>query len=77
MRCLICDKETNRKYALYCDEHRTEIFVETGRSHLIEDSINNPITNDERWAIIGANSNIAAMQEVIDLRKPKLVMSKL
>ncbi len=76
MKCIICDKENNRKLALYCDEHRNNVFQEAGRKSIFDD-IKQPITNNERWAIIGASSSLEAMRELAGLKNTITVMSKL
>ena len=73
MKCIICNKENNRKWALYCDEHRTNVFAEGGKKSIFDD-VKQPITNGERWAITGINSSLNAMREIAGLNT-KLVMS--
>jgi len=68
VKCIICNEENNRKWAVYCDKHRNNVFAEGGRKSIFDD-IKKPITNNERWAIIGASSSIEAMESVYRMFK--------
>lgn len=64
MRCLICDKDTGRKYALYCDDGcRVGLGIEKPfkkLEYLIDDN--------DKWVAIGTSSSMASLRELAGLK---------
>ena len=70
MKCIVCSAEIYTVIGVYCDDCRS-IPYEGGNNRKDE-----PIfTISQRWGMIGANSSVDAMEEVRNLRNPKLIMS--
>ncbi len=66
MRCFICNRNVHSKWSLYCsDECRLE---EKARKALLKD-MEEPISDGEKWAKIGASSSNEAMKSVYKLFK--------
>lgn len=64
MRCLICNKDTGRKYALYCDDGcRTGLGIRKPlkkMEYIVDDN--------DKWVAIGTSSSTESLRELAGLK---------